>query len=260
LPRRIHCAGRGGFVKKSAQFTASDLRGREGLGSEGRSGPGVDREVGEEELLTLGRSVIVFQSAREIISEIVKKGMVPPLKIARFRKYGMRFQRRLNDVVQIVGVQLSQGNFADMGRFYVNVGLGFDKLWSIEPTGILERPKEGECHYSVRLHDVVPQEPQWYPVSSATDVDKLAAEMANAVKLLLTELDTITSTEAMIQRGWLRIGAHRILKARLHYVNGDLESALADLKYAAEFFADRQGMSLNELIVRHKLNELERLL
>jgi hypothetical protein len=56
--------------------------------------------------------------------------------------------------------------------------------------------------------------------------------------------------------GWLRVGADLITRAKLRYVGGDYEVALADLRAASEFFSDRRGMSLGELIARCRMSGL----
>jgi hypothetical protein len=43
----------------------------------------------------------------------------------------------------------------------------------------------------------------------------------------------------------------------LRYVGGDKRAALTDLRAASEFFSDRRGMSLGELIVRGRMSGLE---
>lgn len=61
----------------------------------------------------------------------------------------------------------------------------------------------------------------------------------------------------MLRSGWLRVGADLITRARLRYVGGDREAALADLRAASESFSDRRGMSPGELIVRGRMSGLD---
>jgi hypothetical protein len=194
--------------------------------------------------------------ARDLIGLLIGKGTAPLLKEAGFRKSGLRFDRHLGQVVQVIEFQLSQANFADTGRFYVNVGLGFDGLWNLEGRSRPPRPKAHECQVSKRLEEVRPEAPAHWDVSASTDLDALSGDLSGSVSGLLGELDGITSIGAMLEAGWLRIGADLITRAKLRYVGGDHKAALSDLRSASEFFSDRRGMSLGELIGRSGLTGL----
>jgi hypothetical protein len=195
--------------------------------------------------------------ARDLISLVVKEGTAPLLKEAGFLKAGFRFHRRLGGVVQVIEFQLSQANFADTGRFYMNVALGFDGLWDLAGVPRPARPKAHECQVSQRLEEVRPGAHAPWDVSASTDLDVLAEDLRGSVSGLLEDLDGITSVQAMLRPGWLRVGADLITRAQLWYVSGDKRAALADLRAASEFFSDRRGMSLGELIVRCRMSGLD---
>lgn len=197
--------------------------------------------------------------ASEIIKEVVKRGVAPFLKQTGFKKDGLRFQRNLNDVCQIISVQLSHGNSAHMGSFFINVGLGFDTLWAVEPSGIPERPKVYECHSYKRIEQVILDTPASWEVSSFTDLDVLSEELADRMMLLVSELDRMSSIEAVLQGNWLQVGSERILKGRLFRAKGDFQSAISELRAAADFFADR-GMSLDKLVESYNLDSLKPML
>jgi len=196
------------------------------------------------------------QRARELIGLAIGRAVAPLLKAAGFRKAGLRFQRVLGEIVQVIDFQLSQANFADRGEFFVNVALGIDRLWVLEGRPRPDRPKVYECQVRRRLEEVVPGAPSCWDVSATTDLDGLAGRLSGSISSLLVDLDEITSVEALLGKGWLEIGADLITKAQLHYVSGDYATAMADLRQASEFFSDRRGMSLGELIRRHGMSEL----
>lgn len=92
--------------------------------------------------------------------------------------------------------------------------------------------------------------PARWEVSAITDLEAAAARLSGAIPLLLVDLNGITSIETFLSRAWLKIGADLITRAKLHHLSGDREAALVDLRRASEYFSDRRGMSLDELIAR----------
>ena len=76
-------------------------------------------------------------------------------------------------MAQVIEFQLSQANFADTGRFYVNVGLGFDRLWELEGRPRPPRPKAHECQVSNGLEEVWREAPAHWDVLASTDLDAL---------------------------------------------------------------------------------------
>jgi hypothetical protein len=197
------------------------------------------------------------QRARDLISAVVARGVAPLLKAVGFRKAGLRFHRPAGEVVQVIDFQLSQANFADTGEFFVNVALGVGRLWDLEGKPRPDRPRPHECQVCKRLEEVVPGAPSGWDVSASTNLDGLAERLSDSISSLLIDLDGITSIEALLRKGWLKVGADLITRAQLRYVSGDHEAALADLRVVAEFFSDRRGMSLAELIRRHGMTGLE---
>jgi hypothetical protein len=194
--------------------------------------------------------------AKYAITEAVKKSVTPAMNAAGFCKYGMQYHRRVKTVAQVVAIQISQGNSSNVRRLFLNIGIGFDKLWSLDRQPLPERPKEYELHFRRRAEEIIPSLPHYFEASSITDADVLAARLAVASNKLLAELNDLDSAGALLQKDWLGKGADRILKARMHYVRGEFEQAIADLQNAATFFSDRQSMELKQLIQDHNMPQL----
>jgi hypothetical protein len=194
--------------------------------------------------------------AKCAIAEAIKKGIAPAMTVAGFRKYGMQFHRRVKTVVQVVAIHFSQESSSSARRFSLNIGIGFDKLWSLDQQQLPERPKEYQLHFNKRAQEIIRGLPQCFEASSMIDADALAVRLAIASNKLLAELDDLDSVDAFLRKGWLGNGADRILKARMHYVRGEFEKAIADLQSAAAFFSDRQSMDLKHLIQDHNMSQL----
>jgi hypothetical protein len=194
--------------------------------------------------------------AKDIINQIVSQGAGPIAKAAGFKKSALTFTRRRGEVVQVVNFQLSQGNFADTGSYYTNVGIAFDALWRLAREPVAEHPREYQCHFRRRIEQLIPKEPQSQKVTSATDIAAAVKGQASTFSKLLDLIDSIDSPGAMLEKKWLRIGGEIELRACLLYVLGRYEEAAKDIQRVSKFFSDRQGMSVANLIKRLKLTKL----
>jgi Domain of unknown function (DUF4304) len=181
-------------------------------------------------------------TAREAIDHLVKGSILPHAKAAGFKKSGLGFYRDTSSLIQVVNFQVSTGGD---GRFYVNVGLLFGDLHLPRS----ERPKEHECDYRKRMEHLIASAP------AAWEVGKLAPNhLEECFKLLIQLLDGVR-TSAEFLNSPLSAGELEVC-ARLHYALGNYTASLDALRGLAEKFADRRGMSLDELIVRLKLDRL----
>jgi hypothetical protein len=192
-------------------------------------------------------------AAKDTLAAAIGDGLKPPLSAAKFRKKALCFQRRLGDTVQVVDVQLSAGNTAGAVRFYVNVGVAFPALWALEDDADDDPWRAHECHFQQRLEDLV-DAPKWWTVDAGTDRAVLAARLRAVAEALLARLDRVRSPRAAIDV--LLADADSELRARLRYVEGDDDGALADLRATARRFADRRGMKVADLVERHGLARL----
>ena len=195
--------------------------------------------------------------ARDIVKQIVALGITPKAHEAGFLKSAFNFHRRCGSVVHVVNVQLSHGNFADQGAFYVNVGLNFDELRILDKKPISEKPKECECDLRRRLEYLAPNAPSIWKVDSQTEVSDFASKLGDHFTKLVALLDPIDSVSAFLEQQWAGTGNHYGLLARMHYVLGDMDEARRLVHKEAAFFSDRPGVSVQNLISRYGMVSLE---
>jgi len=165
------------------------------------------------------------------------------LRAAGFRKQALTLERRRGDVTQIVNVQVSHGG----SSFYVNVGLVFDAISALDAdeTGSIVLGKH-VVHFGARLHELVPGLPGEWEASDAEAGDHLR----RALEEVVTKLDCIDSTRAMLNAFVLDNGFEKLLRAQLKWTAGDRAGARTDLEAVAREFADRQGCGVKELAER----------
>ena len=199
-------------------------------------------------------------TVREVISEAVAVSVKGLAKDRGFKKKGFAFRRTHGQTSQVIDLQLSRGNSSTEGSFYVNVGLTFDAVTALGGSTTGESVIAGETvHFSARLEDLVPSAPDSWKVTARTDAQAMGERLGAALAPVFERLEAIDSPLAMLREFPLDDGAERILRARLEYVTGDFPAALAELKLAAAYFADRRGMSVETLIERYELKKLRRL-
>ncbi|MCY1081556.1 DUF4304 domain-containing protein [Archangium lansingense] len=178
-----------------------------------------------------------------------------------FRKKGLTFRRKHGQTPQVINFQLSRGNTAAEGDFYVNIGISFDAVTALggSTTGLLMIAGEA-VHFGVRLEELAPGAPAQWDVTQQTDAQALGERLGATLAPVIDRLEPIESPASMLREFSLDEGTQRILRAELEYVGGNFNAALAELKLVAAEFADRRGMSVESLIERYCLHELKPLL
>ncbi|MFY0571049.1 DUF4304 domain-containing protein [Archangium lansingense] len=200
-------------------------------------------------------------TVRELISEAVSVAVAGLAKSRGFRKKGLTFRRKHGQTTQVINFQLSRGNTAAEGDFYVNIGISFDAVTTLggDTTGLLMIAGEA-VHFGARLEELAPETPAQWEVTQQTDARALGEQLGATLAPVIDRLEAIESPACMLREFSLDEGTQRILRAELEYVGGNFNAALAELKLVAAEFADRQGMSIESLIERHRLHELKPLL
>jgi hypothetical protein len=197
---------------------------------------------------------------RETLSAALAVAVAGLAKAHGFRKKALAFRRAHGQTTQAISFQLSGGNTSQEGAFYVNIGISFDAVTALggSTTGQLKIAGEA-MQFAAQLDDLVPGAPAVWEITEQTDPQDLGAQLGRVLAPVLERLDSIDSPASMLRQFPLDEGAQRVLRAQFHYVAGDFDAALAELRQVAAEFADRRGMSVEDLITRHGLKELTRL-
>ncbi len=198
-------------------------------------------------------------TVRETLTEAVAASVAGLAKARGFKKKALTFRRKHGQTEQVINFQLSHGNTAEEGSFYVNVGISFDAVTTLGGATAGQVVIAGDAvHFAARLEELVPGTPEEWPVTARTDARALGARLGAALAPVMERLEAIESPASMLREFALDQGSERILRATLEYVGGNFDAALAELKRVAAEFADRQGMSVETLVKRLCLKELEK--
>ena len=194
--------------------------------------------------------------ARDFIAQLVAVSITPLLRPVGFRKAGFSFHRHLGEVMQVLNIQLSDSNVGESGRFYVNVGLNFDRVCLLERKPINPKPKEYECQFRRRLEQLISDIPARWEFESQAESQTLAASLRSACEQLLVSLNQIDSIEHFLLLNWLQSGSDLGLRAQFHYILGDQEAAIQALQQEHGFFRTRPTWKLDYWLERRGLTAL----
>jgi len=97
-----------------------------------------------------------------------------------FTRYGQSFYLRGANDWGVLSFQKSVHNGPDLHRFTLNLGVYSGRL---DRTGSLpdEKPSVWDCHWQDRLGTLVHGRDEWWEITSSTDADALAREVAAAI-------------------------------------------------------------------------------
>ena len=93
-----------------------------------------------------------------------------------------------------------------------------------------------------------------------TEINVLSEEMNERITLLANELDHLNSVDDVLNGNWMQIKNDHVLTSRLYYTKGQFQLALNGLRTVAKNFADRKGMSVENLVDRYHLKDLKTML
>ena len=187
--------------------------------------------------------------AQAIFDDIVKRVVMPILKLLGFRKSAMSFHRRHRDVVQVINFQSSHGSSWDEKLFYVNVGLAFDAICHLTNREILEKPKEYECDargIRARLEMLIDGAPARWSVHINSDSEPLARQLHDLIAKLAVELQLIDGVQAYRRHHWFERFRSKRETAQILYVLGDLDAAWNEVQDLCTLYADRQPFNRAE--------------
>jgi len=189
--------------------------------------------------------------ATKDLTRLMTAAMKPLATRGGWTRKTLNWSRRRGGTIQLVNFQLSQGNSWAEARAYVNVGVGFDTLYALDGRPVPDALRPWGSHFETRAESVVPGAPPHWLLDEKTDVDALSAALDGALSALCAWLDGVDGPAGLLARHPLDRGTENYLRARLRYVQGDLDGALAAVRAGVAFFADRGATFEKEIATLH---------
>jgi hypothetical protein len=105
----------------------------------------------------------------ELIDDVVKAAVVPPVRAAGFKGTRRSWQRVSREAVAVVNVQASSYNSGATGRFTLNLGVEYPVIRKILDGAAIEKPKEYECILRARVGMLAERRDVWWDVHPGFD-------------------------------------------------------------------------------------------
>jgi uncharacterized protein DUF4304 len=214
------------------------------------------------------------------IANVVRRNIAPLMQSAGFTQRYESFYRRNGTTYQVVEIQRSmESSFAGPKMFYVNIGIAFDDLRILYGKPAIFQPTIAECDFHGRLSDLVPGSPIVWAIKGSGILDNFLSKvytsslpqppfdvqdelsagqrLARDIRQVLDQLDKIHSSHSFMQSLWNNAPGTDVLGIILRYVDGDLDGSWQELQRVSKKFADREGMSIPNLIDRLRLVDLK---
>ena len=94
-----------------------------------------------------------------------------------FSKSALNFYKNTPNFICVINFQKSSGNSSERTRFYINCGIYAPFIETTLGKEVLSKPKEYECHFRARAHEISSTATAYYELDS--DVAKIYENVAN---------------------------------------------------------------------------------
>ena len=114
----------------------------------------------------------------------------PLFKDNGFSKSALNFYKNTPNFIYIVNFQKSSGNSSERTRFYINCGIYAAFIEVTLGKEALSKPKEYECHYRARVHEISSTAAAYYELKLDSDVVKIFEQNSseeNLIELMLEQ-------------------------------------------------------------------------
>lgn len=179
-------------------------------------------------------------------NSIIKETLAPLFKKNNFKKSGLTWNKKNNEITQVINIQKSKYSDAELVDFTFNLGVfsavAFEIIWENSAPKVA---KEENCLLRTRIGPVIQNDfsgtakDQWWRIENSTNVDNLARELLDVTEnVAMTFLDKFYSInrveEVMVNiRGWQSKNPQHLLNlAVVVYLTGknsEAESIISDI-------------------------------
>jgi hypothetical protein len=130
-----------------------------------------------------------------------------------FAKSGATFTRRRGSLYDVINFQGSDVNGTGLlHRFYVNVGIGSVDVDAAAGEAPTARPKLDRCLFERRWADLVDGAPARTEIRPETDLAEVRESLRTQLAAVVTVLDAVTTTDALVDLAIERNRLHQMQK------------------------------------------------
>ena len=186
----------------------------------------------------------------------------PLFKDNGFSKSALNFYKNTPNFIYVVNFQKSSGNSSEHTRFYINCGIYGSFIEATLGKEALSKPKEYECHFRARVHEITRTSAAYYELEPDSDVAKIYENVANELNLIFKFFEQSSQEENLIELMLEQNGLAAINQLYEYLLIKDKSEIL--ISHATRLFAKHGSEArwtkfdnqINELLRKNKKDEI----
>ena len=185
----------------------------------------------------------------------------PLFKDNGFSKSALNFYKNTPNFIYVINFQKSSGNSSERTRFYINCGIYAPFIETTLGKEVLSKPKEYECHFRARAHEISSTATAYYELDS--DVAKIYENVANDLGFVFKFFEQNSSEANLIELMLEQNGLAAINQLYEYLLIKDKSEIL--ISHAKRLFAKHGSEArwgkfqnqINELLRKYKKDEIK---
>ena len=187
----------------------------------------------------------------------------PLFKDNGFSKSALNFYKNTPNFIYVINFQKSSGNSSEHTRFYINCGIYVPFIEATLGKETLSKPKEYECHYRARVHEITRTSAAYYELEPDSDVAKIYENVANDLGFVFKFFEQTNSEanliELMLEQNGLA-AINQLYEYLLIKDKGEIlisHAKMLCVKYGSEARWGKFQNQINELLKKYKKDEIK---
>lgn len=186
----------------------------------------------------------------------------PLFKDNGFSKSALNFYKNTPNFIYVVNFQKSSGNSSEHTRFYINCGVYGSFIEAALGKEALSKPKEYECHFRARAHEITRTAAAYYELESDSDVAKIYKNLINDLGFVFKFFEQNSSEENLIELILEENGLAAINQLYEYLLIKDKSEILVShakklyTKHGSEARWSKFQNQINELLRKYKKDEI----
>ena len=187
----------------------------------------------------------------------------PLFKDNGFSKSALNFYKNTPNFIYVVNFQKSSGNNSRHTRFYINCGIYAPFIEATLGKEALSKPKEYECHFRARVHEITRTSAAYYELEPDSDVAKIYENVANDLGFVFKFFEQNSSEaknliELMLEQNGLaainQLYEYLLIKDKSEILVSHAKKLYA--KHGSEARWGKFQKQINELLRKYKKDEI----
>ena len=187
----------------------------------------------------------------------------PLFKDNGFSKSALNFYKNTTNFIYVVNFQKSSGSGSGHTRFYINCGIYGSFIEATLGKEALSKPKEYECHFRARAHEITRTAAAYYELEPDSDVAKIYENVANDLGFVFNFFEQNSSEANLIELMLEQNGLAAINQLYEYLLIKDKSEIL--IFHAKKLFAKHGSEArwgkfqnqINELLRKYKKDEIK---